>query len=153
MVADYETRIAQYHRPDAEGVSASFLTYYDSSGLTFKYGTTQFVCDVFGFEPAPGASEFAESQNVSDELFSKVNADLFFVTHGSFDGSLDALFDNPLYTALDAPSNDNVIVIERKSKAEEQKSGNLAWALSTGGPLAKLWAAEQLSVLLDQHTA
>ncbi|MDQ7991123.1 MAG: ABC transporter substrate-binding protein, partial [Propionicimonas sp.] len=150
---DFFTDFRAQH-PEFAGLTATYVVYYGAeNGLQYHSspdGPATWVFEQLGFAENPRAAEFSYRQAVSNELLSKIDADIIILSDNS-DGNHAEITGQPLFQSLsgevviiDNRSADGVFVIDGT-----EYEGNLPWALARSGPLSATWAARQLGTVLQ----
>ncbi|MFT4220357.1 MAG: ABC transporter substrate-binding protein [Microbacterium sp.] len=142
--------------PELDGLTATYVVYYgQEDGLEYHSsadGPASWVFERMGFAPNPLAEKFDYRQTVSDELLSKIDADILVVSDNS-DGDSASLTDQPLFQNLSAVQDGHLILIENLGTSfiidGVESDGNVSWALARSGPLSATWAASHIAPALD----
>ncbi|MFT4052092.1 MAG: ABC transporter substrate-binding protein [Microbacterium sp.] len=142
--------------PELAGLTATYAVYYgQEDGLQYHSSTdgpATWVFEQMGFAANPLAEEFEYRETVSDELLSKIDADVLIVSDNS-DGDSASLTDQPLFQSLSAVQDGHLVLIENLGTSfvidGVEEDGNLPWALARSGPLSATWAAEHLAPALQ----
>lgn len=144
--------------PDLAGLTASYVVYYgDNGGLQFhsaKASPSESVFERMGLAANPNAEQFTYRQEVSQELFSTIDADVIVFSDNS-DGNYADVTEQPLFKNLKAVQDGHLILIDNRAAEGTfvidgiTYEGNLPWALARSGPLSGTWAAGKLAPALE----
>lgn len=149
VVADYDADLARIRdaHPEFSGRTATWAIYYGpGTGLQYlsqpDSAPADFLAEL-GFDPNPQAEEFALDPAVSDELMSKVDADVIVLgqsAHAS-DEEFAEVVDGPLFQGLEAVSAGHLVTLPPRTADDWDP----LWAITSGGPIGNLIAAEYVA--------
>ncbi|MEV3873904.1 ABC transporter substrate-binding protein [Streptomyces sp. NPDC049906] len=152
VVDDHEKHFAKVREkhPEFDGLTATWaINYGSANGLQYlsRPGSAPeaFLAEL-GFAKNPAAREFAREATVSDELLSKIDADVLLLGQSAAarDAEMRELTGRDLFRNLSAVSSGNFVQLPPKT----DDGGDLLWAISSGGPIGNKWAAEHLVPLV-----
>ncbi|WP_438817807.1 ABC transporter substrate-binding protein, partial [Streptomyces clavuligerus] len=152
VVDEHEKRFARIREqhPEFAGLTATWaINYGAANGLQYlsRPGSApEAFLGELGFARNPGAREFAREATVSDELLSKIDADVLLLgqSAAAHDREMRELTGRGLFRNLGAVSSGNFVQLPPKT----DDGGDLLWAISSGGPIGNTWAAEHLVPLI-----
>lgn len=152
VVDDYEKHFATVREkhPQFEGLTATWaINYGAANGLQYLSrpdSAPEAFLGRLGFAKNPGAREFARESTVSDELLSKIDADVLLVGQSAAakDEQMRELTGRELFRNLGAVSSGRFVQLPPKT----DDGGDLLWAISSGGPIGNEWAAGHLVPLI-----
>ena len=133
--------------PEFEGQTATWAIYYGpANGLQYfsqRDSAPELFLTDLGFAPNPNAAEFAQDTTVSDELISKIDADVLLL--GQSEATTPEEMEThvtgtELFKNLSAVQSGKFIQLPPKTA----DGGDLLWAITSGGPIGNAWAAEQV---------
>lgn len=152
VVTEHDERFAQIRteNPGFGGLTASWTIYYGAAfGLQYfsqpDSAPSSFLTDL-GFSPNPRAVDFEAEPTVSDELLSRIDADVLILGQSiaASETEMQELTGRDLFRALGAVSSDHFVQLPPKT----DDGGDLLWAITSGGPIGNAWAAEHIVPLL-----
>lgn len=152
VVEQYDADLAEIRaaHPEFSGRTATWAIYYGpGTGLQYLSQPESTPADFLqelGFDQNPLADEFARDPAVSDELLSKIDADVIVLgqsAHAS-DEQFAEVVDGPLFQGLDAVSSGHLVIIPPRTPDDWDP----LWAITSGGPIGNLTAAEYVAPLL-----
>ncbi|MEU9335651.1 ABC transporter substrate-binding protein [Streptomyces sp. NPDC048290] len=152
VIDDHETHFAavRERHPQFAGLTATWaINYGAANGLQYLSrpdSAPEAFLSELGFTENPGARAFAREATVSDELLSKIDADVLLLGQSAAanDADMRELTGRELFQNLGAVSAGNFVQLPPKT----DDGGDLLWAISSGGPIGNKWAAEQLVPLI-----
>ncbi|MGW4201389.1 ABC transporter substrate-binding protein [Streptomyces sp. NPDC004726] len=152
VVDDHEKHFAKVREenPEFAGLTATWaINYGAANGLQYlsRPGSApEAFLGGLGFAKNPGAKEFAREAKVSDELLSKIDADVLLLGQSAAaqDKEMRELTGRDLFRNLKAVSSGNFVQLPPKT----DDGGDLLWAISSGGPIGNRWAAGHLVPLI-----
>lgn len=151
--------VASEH-PEFKGRTATYIVYYDAStGAQYWSWAGSDVEKLFttlGFDANPLAKDFTVRSPVSNELISKIDADVVLISDNS-KGQIDTFVGQDVFKQLPAAKADHVALVTNNGNSFEfdgqTVEGNLPWALARSGPLSGVWAAQKLAPVLSTTLA
>ncbi|QPK79219.1 ABC transporter substrate-binding protein [Corynebacterium lizhenjunii] len=155
VISEHDQLFAQIRKehPEFGGKTATWAIYYGpASGLQYfsQNGSApeQFLTDM-GFAPNPNAAEFAKDTNVSDELLSKIDADVLLLgqsQRASNEELEEHVTGTDLFKNLNAVKSGKFVLLPPKTA----DGGDLLWAITSGGPIGNAWAAQQVVPMIAE---
>ncbi|PRI10137.1 ABC transporter substrate-binding protein [Leucobacter massiliensis] len=149
VIAEHDELFAgiRSEHPEFGGQTATWAIYYGpSNGLQYfsqhDSAPELFLSDL-GFAPNPNAAEFARDTTVSDELLSKIDADVLLLGRSEATSAEEMerqVTGTELFRNLEAVRAGKYIQLPPKT----DDGGDLLWAITSGGPIGNAWAAERL---------
>lgn len=148
VIAEHDELFAQVRadHPEFDGLTATWAIFYGpANGLQYfsqpGSAPAAFLTDL-GFSENPNATEFATDTKVSDELLSKIDADILILgqSAAASDAEIQELTDRDLFQNLGAVSSGQFVQLPPKT----EDGGDLIWAITSGGPIGNAWAAERI---------
>lgn len=118
--------------------AANGLQYFSQPGSAPEH----FLTDL-GFDPNPSAAEFAGDTTVSDEMISKIDADVLILgqSAATTPEEMDThVTGTTLFKNLGAVKSGKFVLLPPKTA----DGGDLLWAITSGGPIGNAWAAKQV---------
>ncbi|MFD5552513.1 ABC transporter substrate-binding protein [Streptomyces sp. NPDC127068] len=148
VVDDHEEHFATLRKkhPEFEGLTATWAIFYgQANGLQYLSrpdSAPETFLGELGFANNPSAREFARDATVSDELLSKIDADVLLLGQSAAAGDKEMreLTGRDLFRNLGAVSSGNFVQLAPKT----DDGGDLLWAISSGGPIGNKWATGHL---------
>lgn len=148
VIAERDELFAQVREehPEFDGLTATWAIYYGpANGLQYfsqpESAPAAFLTDL-GFSENPSAAEFATDTLVSDELLSKIDADVLILgqSAAASEAEMQAFTGQALFQNLGAVSSGQFVQLPPKT----DDGGDLLWAITSGGPIGNAWAAERI---------
>ncbi len=145
--------------PEFEGKTATYAILYGGEyGLAYMSGAgsdTEKLFQALGFAPSPRAKRFAgdADNTVSMENLAALDGDALLLSDNS-KGEIANLTGNKLFQNLEVVKQKRTAIITNPAGDSfvfdgKETKGNLAWAVANPGPLADVWAANQLAPILS----
>jgi iron complex transport system substrate-binding protein len=152
VVDEHEKHFATLREkhPEFAGLTATWAIFYgEANGLQYLSrpdSAPEAFLRELGFAENPNARKFARDATVSDELLSKIDADVLLLGQSAAarDAEMRELTGRDLFRNLGAVSSGNFVQLPPKT----DDGGDLLWAISSGGPIGNKWAAEHLVPLV-----
>lgn len=152
VVDDHRKHFAQIRgkHPEFAGLTTTWaINYGAANGLQYMSrpgSAPESFLRELGFAANPGAREFTRESKVSDELLSKIDADLLLLGRSAAadEKEMRDLTGRELFRNLRSVSSGKFVQLPPKTA----DGGDLLWAISSGGPIANKWAAGHLVPLV-----
>ncbi|WP_053385673.1 ABC transporter substrate-binding protein [Leucobacter japonicus] len=152
VIDDYETQLSDLRdaHPEFDGLTGTWTIYY-GAGTGLQYlsqpdsAPAEFL-EELGFAPNPGAAAFSADPTVSDELLSKIDADVIVLgqsAHAS-DAEFAGVVDGSLFQNLGAVSAGHLVTLPPRT----DDGWDPLWAITSGGPIGNAKAAQYVAPLL-----
>lgn len=157
VIAEYDKRMAQVasEHPNFADYSIAQIMYFGKDiGLWYQNpvgSSEEEFYTSLGFRPADSAAAFPGDQQISAELFGKIDADvLVFITNKCNGAEAADILNDPLFRMTPAMQADRVLPIELSATCDSfivdgtERPGNLAMAIAQPSPLSLLWATDEI---------
>ncbi|RQO46880.1 ABC transporter substrate-binding protein [Rhodococcus sp. KBW08] len=154
IVADHDRYFANVRQenPQLAGLTATWAIFYGTgNGLQYLSAPgsapATFLGEL-GFAENPRAKEFVTQSTVGEELLENIDADFLLIGRSAAgsEEDFDKLTDGKLFQALGAVSSGHWVALPPRTA----DGGDVLWAITSGGPIGTMWAAEHVVPLISE---